>query len=758
MAPSLDETSPDARGKSNATTLKPDLEAEQKLGSDLRVAAFALGKALMAELARLAHWLQAVGGSFWRWLRLFMADIWRSLRPLGRSGVVRAHELLQRLKRGQPAVPSQTGARQRQPSSQSWRRTRMLAFGFLAVVSVGAVITAVVIIWAVRDMPLADILPALEEPRLEIVTAEGETLYSRGAYRAAYVALPDLPENLISAVVSIEDKRYFSHAGIDLRGIARAAMANLSGGGISQGGSTITQQLVKVLYLTPERTLQRKLQEMVLAVALEHQLGKERILELYLNSVYFGSGAWGAPAAAEIYFGHTISELTVAEAATLAASIQAPSDVNLLADPEAVRLRATHVLRLMRDQDRISSEILEVAQAELAVLEARPPPSRAGSYYVDWVLQDAEELSQVVAGRLTMTATIDPVLQRNAERIVAEIMAGPGLAAGATQAAVVAMTPDGHLRAMVGGVDYAESQFNRATDALRQPGSTFKLPVYLAALAMGLGPETLISDAPIEIDGWSPQNYGGGNSGQVTLTEAFARSLNVATVRLAQAIGTENIIAVARQLGIEGPLTDGLSLALGSSEVTLLDMTEAYASILAGRIPVDATGVASMAVGESGTALAVPTNGPDVVQLTATRQPMLDMLRAVVTSGTGQGAELPGFVAGKTGTSQENRDAWFIGFSETLVIGVWVGNDDGSPMRDVTGGGIPVDIWRALMEASQQTPENGAISASAADLTVEAESAPLQCNIRACSRAYRSFQASDCTFQPYRGGRRLCTR
>ena len=252
-----------------------------------------------------------------------------------------------------------------------------------------------------------------------------------------------------------------------------------------------------------------------------------------------------------------------------------------------------------------------------------------------------------------------------------------------------ALTPEGHVRAMVGGIDYAESQFNRVTNARRQPGSAFKLPVYLAALAMGLTPETTISDAPIEIDGWSPQNYGGRNHGQVTLTDAFARSFNVATVRLAEAIGTENIITVARQLGIEGQLTDGLSLALGTSEVTLLNLTEAYASILAGRLPVRAAGVASLAVGDNRTVLAVPTIGPEALQMTRTRQPMLDMLQAVVTSGTGRGANLPGFVAGKTGTSQEYRDAWFVGFTETLVIGVWVGNDDASPMDGVTGGSIP---------------------------------------------------------------------
>lgn len=631
---------------------------------------------------------------------------------------------------------------------RTWRILKVVAVTGAVAVGIGTVATAGVVIWAVRDLPLADILPPLEEPRLELVTADGETLYAQGAYRAAYVPLADLPQSLIEAVVAVEDRRFYSHGGIDLRAIARAAVANLRGGGISQGGSTITQQVVKVLYLSPERTFQRKLQEMVLAFALENQLGKDRILELYLNSIYLGSGAWGAPAAAEIYFGHGFSDLSLAEAATLAAGIRAPSQINLLADPETTRARAALVLRLMRAQDRIATDdILDTAEAELALLDATPPPSRAGSYYVDWVLKEAADLSQVVDGRITLSATIDAGLQSDAERIVSEIMAGPGRAAGASQAALIAMTPDGQVRAMVGGVDYAASQFNRATDALRQPGSTFKLPVYLAAMGLGLTPETVVSDAPIEIDGWTPQNYGGGNNGRVMLTEAFARSLNSATVRLAESIGTENIIAVARQLGIEGPLTEGLSLALGASEVSLLDMTEAYAAVLAGHMPVQATGVASMSVGDADTKLAITTGGPDTVEMAQTRQPMLDMLRAVVTSGTGQGASLPGFSAGKTGTSQGNRDAWFIGFSETLVIGVWVGNDDASPMDGVTGGGIPVDIWRAVMEVSQQADADGTIVRAASQPAAVARAAPAQCNIRSCSRAYRSFRASDCTFQ-----------
>jgi len=644
-------------------------------------------------------------------------------------------------------------------------RRRSVLKPLLVAVSVcvmaGSILVAGVTLWAIRGMPLADILPALEEPHLAIVTADGGTLYSRGAYRSGYVVLEDLPATLANAVIAVEDQRFHRHAGIDVRGILRAGMQNLRRGGISQGGSTITQQLIKILYLGPERTLRRKLQEMVLAIALEDQLGKDRILELYLNSVYLGSGAWGAPAAAEIYFGIPVGDLTLAQSAVLAAAIQSPSRVNPVSDIDGTRTRAGLVLRLMARQGLVTVDEMEQAIAELATLVATPPVSRAGGYYVDWILAEAAELSGIVDGSLSVTATLDPVLQVSAEQVVTDIMDGAGRAAGATQAAVIVMTPEGHVRAMVGGVDYRESQFNRATRALRQPGSVFKLPVYLAAISLGLGPDSIISDGPIEIDGWSPQNYSGRFHGNVTLTQAFANSLNAATVRLADTVGIENVIAIARQLGIEGPLTETPSLALGTSEVTLLDMTEAYASILAGRLPVRATGIASLTVGEGATVLTIQTSAPDAVEMTHSRQSMMEMLRAVVTSGTGQGALLEGFSAGKTGTSQENRDAWFIGFSETLVIGVWVGNDDASPMTGVTGGGIPVDIWRGVMQAAQMA-EPGQVASQMTPVSVTAPRATpavsAQCNVRVCARTYRSFRASDCSFQPYRGPRQLCTR
>ncbi|TGD60720.1 PBP1A family penicillin-binding protein [Tabrizicola sp. WMC-M-20] len=736
----------------------PKTETERSSDPGLAAAASAFARALLSEISTRAKALRKAAGPALQRLGVVCRSSATQTQRLKDVMVSRARAARVQFSQSEKARVARPHGPEEQKPLRTRRVMRNVAITVAAAFAIGIVMTAAVVIWAVRDMPLADILPPLEEPRLELVTASGETLYTQGAYRAAYVPLEDMPQTLVSAVIAVEDRRFFSHGGTDLRAIARAALANLRGGGISQGGSTITQQLVKVLYLSPERTFQRKLQEMVLAIALERQLGKDRILELYLNSVYLGSGAWGAPAAAEIYFGHTIAELNHAEAAVLAAGIRAPSQINLLKDPETTRSRATLVLQLMRDQDLIAQdETMAAAIADLALLEARPPPSRAGSYYVDWVLKKSADLSDVVDGQITVTATIDPALQKEAERIVAEIIAGPGLAAGASQAAVVAMTPDGQVRAMVGGVDYAASQFNRATDAMRQPGSVFKLPVYLAAMAIGMTPQTVVSDAPIEIEGWSPENYGGGNNGRVTLTEAFARSLNAATVRLAQDIGTENIIAVSRQLGIEGKLTEGLSLALGTSEVTLLDMTEAYAAILAGRMPVKATGVASMSVGSAGMMLAVTADGPAAMDLTQTQQPMLELLRAVVTSGTGRGADLPGFIGGKTGTSQDNRDAWFIGFSETLVIGVWVGNDDASPMDGVTGGGIPVDIWRSVMAAEQQTGPD-ASPAPAEALTVAASEGAMQCNLRACSRSYRSFRASDCTYQPYRGRRQICTR
>ncbi|MBB3710582.1 1A family penicillin-binding protein [Limimaricola variabilis] len=657
------------------------------------------------------------------------------------------------------------------------RATRWIwrtVFGLAFLVLLGAVMIGGILIWAVRDLPLADMLPPLEEPTLTVQDEAGDTLFTRGAYRAGYVPLDEMPDHLAQAVSAIEDRRFWDHPGVDIEGIGRAMWRNFSSGGVVEGGSTITQQLVKVLYLDPDRTYKRKLQEMVLALGLERQLGKDRIMELYLNSTYLGSGAWGMPAAAQLYFDKPVQELSLAESAILAATIRAPSVINPEANLERARERGLVVLSVMRDLGRIDEAAFEAARGEMAALEPSPPPARAGSYFADWVLGEAQELSGAVDGPLTVTATLDMELQAKAEKILRDALAGPGAQAGASQGAIVAMTPDGRVRAMVGGVDYGESQFNRATDALRQPGSTFKLPVFLAALVMGADPDTRLPDEPIDINGYKPENFNGQYAGVVTLREAFARSLNAATVRLAQEVGIDQVIEVARQLGIEGKLTQTPSLALGTSEVSLLDMTEAYAAILAGRAPIKATGIASLKLGETGVALSVSGADPNAVELNRTREPMLSMLRAVVTDGTGKRAQIPGFAAGKTGTSQNSRDAWFIGFTDKLVVGVWIGNDDNSPMDAVTGGSLPAEIWREVVlaaggagaarapSAESQTPVRvrrgtEVVSTNANRLRNNAAAQP-QCDVRACSRAYRSFRASDCTFQPYSGPRKLCTR
>ncbi|EYD74477.1 Multimodular transpeptidase-transglycosylase [Rubellimicrobium mesophilum DSM 19309] len=626
-------------------------------------------------------------------------------------------------------------------------------------------------VWAtMRDLPLADILPAVEEPTISVRTVDGEVLTTRGAYRAPYVALDEFPPFLPEAVMAIEDQRFREHGGVDLRGISRALYRNVTAGGVVEGGSTLTQQLVKILYLEPERTLTRKLQEAVLAVMLERQLGKDRILELYLNSVYLGSGAYGMPAAAETYYGKDVGELTLPEAAMLAASIQSPSQVNPIANLGAAQNRAALVLNLMAEQGRIDEATRDQALAQLAVLAPQPPPTRAGSYFADWVLREVEALKGAGSGGLTATATLDPELQAEAERIVREVMAEKGAAAGATQAALVAMTPNGRVRAMVGGLDYGQSQFNRATDAKRQPGSTFKLFVYMTALILGASPDSVVQDEPIDVGGWTPENFDGRSHGPVTLREAFAKSYNQAAARVGQEVGVDRIVEVAQRFGIEAELKPTPSLALGTSEVTLLDMTEAFAAVRLGRTPVNATGIETLRLGEEGDSLGVTgVAEPEQTPLTRTQEPMMEMLRAVVEGGTGHAAEIPGLRPwGKTGTSQESRDAWFIGGAGGLVVGVWVGNDDNSPMDRVTGGGLPAEIFRRVVVTAQgegtlatQAPAQQAQAGAAAQdqrqaRPVQAE-AP-QCHIRRCAAAYRSFRASDCTYQPFMGPRRLCTR
>ncbi|WEX90191.1 PBP1A family penicillin-binding protein [Sinorhizobium garamanticum] len=610
--------------------------------------------------------------------------------------------------------------------------------------------------WALKDVPWEEIADGSLKPVVVLETAAGKPLVTQGPLQGPYAARADFPPHLIDAVLTREDRRFYEHFGIDLRGILRALYTNVGAGEVVQGGSTITQQLVKILYLERDRTWKRKIQEAVIAFWLEQKLGKDEILTRYLNNIYLGAGATGVPAAARIFFDKDMHELNVSESAMLAGIIRAPSQLNPISNPDGARRQAEFVLDAMIKSGKVTAE-----QAKTATAELRPvkPATRSGSWFADWVMQEARELAGPYRGTIKVRTTMVPRLQAIGEKVVAEALEQEGTEAGVQQAALVAMTPEGAVVAMVGGRDYSKSTFNRAVSAMRQPGSAFKLFVYYAALKAGLTPFDWVDDAPMEIDGWSPGNYDGGYRGPVSIAEAFARSLNAATVALAMEVGIDKVIAAAHELGIDAKLSETPSLALGTSEVNLLDLTGAYASVRAGAAPVEPWGIVSFRADGEPRAFRLGAPKQPTTDLRQYQPDLVGLLRLVVERGTGREADLGMFAAGKTGTSQNHRDAWFIGFNERLVVGVWVGNDDEKPMNEVTGGKLPARIWRNFMTAAlanggeSQPSESDATMSSAGD-----GGAPASCNVHACARAYRSFRPYDCTFQPYAGPRRLCEK
>lgn len=583
-------------------------------------------------------------------------------------------------------------------------RFRRVAAGFAirAVVAVALVIVAVAA-YHVYTLPLGPDFQKPERPALTLVAADGRDFATRGVMRGLPVDPDDLPRYLIDALLTMEDRRFHDHHGIDPWGLLRAAFANLAAGGVVQGGSTITQQLARLEYLSAEQTLSRKIQEALIALWLERRLTKQEILARYLNGIYLGAGAYGVEAAARRYFGKPATEVSLAEAAMLVGLIPAPSRYAPTTSLEAARRRASRVLDAMVEAGVISPDDAAAAKEMPATL-ATPPAEPAGFGHVaDWAAAEARRRLDGVTGDFRAVTTIDPSLQSLATDTVRHWLGTEGAQAGATQAALVAMRPDGAVVAMVGGADYAASQFNRAVQARRQPGSAFKLFVYLAALEAGLGPASRVEDAPLRIGSWAPQNYGRHFSGSTTLRTAFARSLNVPAVRVQEQVGRDRVIETARALGITTPLAPDPSLALGTSEVTLIELTAAYAAVQAGRRPVTPYVVTSVeSLGDARLTLARPA---DTVPL-AERDALLSLLGEVVRSGTGKAAQLPVAAYGKTGTTQDYRDAWFVGFAGDLTVGVWVGNDDQSPMQEVTGGGLPARIWHAFMAEALAMPRS----------------------------------------------------
>lgn len=581
----------------------------------------------------------------------------------------------------------------------SWR-VRLPLLAVLYGITLGALFLSGAFVYYTIQFPDPSALRQRERtPTIKILARDGSVLATRGSAHA-FVPYKDLPNHLVDAVVATEDRRFFKHYGLDPLGLIRASFANLRSGRYSQGGSTLTQQLAKNLFLSPERTLERKLEELVLALWLEVRLTKQDILALYLNRVYFGGGAYGIEAAAQRHFGKTARELTLAESAIVAGLLKAPSRFSPAASTAQAQARARVVLDGMVRSGRLAER--DAAQVKLDAVRFADADGKVREtgleYAVDYAL---EQLPPVLGNghyEIIVETTIDADLQRHAHRTVVRALAGEGAAAGATQASLTVLDTDGGIRALIGGRSWAQSQFNRAVKARRQPGSAFKPLVYLAAVELGATADTIAHDRPITIDGWSPRNDQGHHRGAMTLRHALAHSVNSVAVALQQEIGGRRIIDLARRLGIRSDLRDDPSLALGTSEVTLLELAQAYGALATGGHTVDAYIVRTVRTGKGHVLYSRPVQRSALAVSPAHAGIMSDLLNAAIVSGTGRRAALPSHpAAGKTGTTQDYRDAWFLGYTAHFAGGVWIGNDGAQPMSRVAGGGLPARIWREVM-------------------------------------------------------------
>ena len=570
--------------------------------------------------------------------------------------------------------------------------------GVWLILAVGAVIA-----WVGMHLPpLASLEIPRRPPTIHIVAVDGRPLATRGDMGGAAVPLKELPAHVPKAFLAIEDRRFYTHYGVDPIGLLRASVANVLRRGVAQGGSTITQQLAKNLFLTQERTLGRKLQEVVLAVWIERKFSKDQILELYLNRVYFGAGAYGVEAAAQRYFGKSARRMTLAEAAMLAGIVKSPSRLAPTHNFAGAEARSQVVLKAMAEAKFAKDNDLKVALMQ-------PPhivkQSAAGgvNYAADYVMDAINELVGRIEEDVIVETTIDGTMQAAAEKALVEELTQKGVKYDVEQGALVSMTPDGAVRALIGGVNYAESQFNRAISAKRQPGSAFKPFVFLTALERGLTPDTIRDDKPISVKGWRPENYTREYFGPVTLTQALANSLNTVSVRLTLEFGPTAVTRTAYRLGISSKLEPNASIALGTSEVSPLELVTAYVPFANGGFAVAPHVVERVRTADGKVLYTREDNNlgrviePEYVAM------MNRMMRETLISGTARRADLPGWqAAGKTGTSQDFRDAWFIGYTGYLVTGVWLGNDDSSPTKEATGSGLPFNIWTNFMKAAHQ--------------------------------------------------------
>ena len=613
-----------------------------------------------------------------------------------------------------PAKRSSSVRKKRKKNDTPFWLRRSVWRWLLTLALLGAIALFFVILYFAQGLPSINGLETIKkQPGITMKTEDGLIIGSYGDIYGDYVDYDALPKSLVQAVLATEDRRFFQHHGIDIVGIMRAMAVNIRAGGFVQGGSTITQQVAKNVFLTPDRTIRRKIQEMLLAFWLESRFTKKQLFAIYVNRVYLGAGNYGVDAASRRYFDKPATELKRVESAVLAGLLKAPSKYSPIASPERAKKRAHQVLVNMEDAGYINEKEVKTSLAEFQPPKLYREDDPSGTrYFTDWLMDEIPNYVGNVEQDMTVITTLNPTLQKEAEDALKKIMDENGVEKKASQAALVTMEPSGAIRAMVGGRSYPESQFNRAVQAKRQPGSVFKLFVYLAAMDAGMSPDTLVMDEPVEFrvgnTTWRPQNFDGKYRGEITIREALTHSLNTVAVQLTMWVGVERVAEMARRLGIPG-VKPNPSIALGAVDANLLDLTGAYAHLANEGKGVRPYGIKEIyAQGEKEPLYKHSDADVWVVLRNSVVQKMNNMLMNVPLAGTGTRAYIGRPMAGKTGTSSDHKDAWFIGFTPQLVTGVWVGNDNNSLMNKVTGGNLPAMIWHDFMlKAMEKEPVRG---------------------------------------------------
>lgn len=556
--------------------------------------------------------------------------------------------------------------------------------------------------WYARELPDLIDNPKFErKASITVLANDGSVIARYGDIKGKNISADHIPKNLANAILATEDRRFYYHFGLDPIGLVRAVVVNLTRKGVVQGGSTITQQLAKNLFLSQERTLKRKIQEAMLALWLEHELTKDEILASYMNRVYLGAGTYGVEAASRVYFGKDVENLTLQQDAILAGLLKAPSRYSPQSNPKAAEDRAKVVLGAMVDAGFITEKEAKRAASTKLDKDGITAIGQSSHYFSDWIADSLDDVIGVPKEDIIVETTMDPDVQEATATVLKNSVEQNGKKFNVTQAASVVLRPDGSIVALVGGVDYNKSQYNRATQGLRQPGSSFKPFVYLAAIEKGATEDTPVYDAPLAIGKYKPQNFGNKYYGDIRLIDALTLSLNTVAVRLAQAVGVDSVINVARRMGITADLEPNLSLALGSSEVPMIQMAQAYATINSGGYAVQAYGIKKIKTGKGKVLFEYEPEPAPRVFRGGDIQILTNMMMSVIQNGTGQAAIAGFFEAGKTGTSQDYRDAWFDGFTRDYVAVVWFGNDNNASMKSMTGGAVPARAWRDIIVAAK---------------------------------------------------------